>query len=79
MRQPVLPTTDGPREAWCQFCGNRHRPPESSYCSECGPALNRYRQALDRRPARRLARALLGSPDAPAPSARRAAPPAREK
>ncbi len=79
MRYPVLPTIDGPTEAWCEFCSNRNLPPESSYCAECRPALNRYREALDRRPARRLARAFMGSAGASAPLASRTAPPAREK
>ena len=79
MRYPVLPTIDGPTEAWCEFCSSRSLPPEAAYCAECRPALNRYREALDRRPARRLARALMGSAGSPAPPVSRTAPPARGK
>jgi hypothetical protein len=79
MRHLVLPTIDGPTEAWCEFCSNRNLPPEFAYCTECRPALNRYREAIDRRPLRRLARAFMGSAGASAPPVPGAAPPTRGK
>ncbi len=79
MTHPVLPTIDGPIEAWCEFCRNRDLPPDLSYCSECLPALRRYRESIDRRPGRRLLRMLAHSTDVPVPTVPRPVPPAREK
>ena len=79
MGNPTLPMIDGPVEAWCEFCSNRNLPPETAYCAECRPALRRYKEALDRRPARRLARVLGGLLGRPSPAISAPAPPARKE
>jgi hypothetical protein len=80
MRHPVkLPTIDGPLEAWCAICANRGLPPETAYCAECRPVFRTYRERLERRPARRIAKALFGPDPAPATHLTRPATESRPK
>ena len=63
MREPIeFPTIEGPLESWCVLCAHRNVSPEASYCGECRPAYQSFRERLRPSVSRRLLAMVFGDP-----------------